>query len=476
MFFLMTALIFGCFIVFFLPPFRGLDEASHIYRITQLSEPDIFIEKSPIGYSHSIPDDIHELNINEFTQKTRSTFFDSIERRIESGTRESASSTHQLFEGSGTYSPFIYTHLLPVGLIAKLTNMNAYPYVLLLRLVNLALFLAVVYVCLKIIPTGKWLIVTISLLPMSIHQAATVSADVILYGSILIVISLVVKFLYSYKKNSKFKPKRALLVCLFLASIALCIGKPGYFILLAPLFILPFSLFGTRSNKYIFIISLFTISFAFIAGWNLALSNAGLSGAVESFRLRVDGGELYGLQKVLNMTLLQPWQGLQFFGNSFIRSIDITLPSILGGNYNNSSNFIISNFTGQFASLGIHLPVWTSFTVLLALIFSFCGFSTKRHLVNFQAKIIILLAIVAQFLLIYFLFWVTWTPTYYNFIQGLQGRYFIPLLPLLIFLLPKKSIFSWSDAKSLKILIVLIIIPLLMMVDLIFETFYKGIY
>lgn len=458
----------GLFVVIALPPFRGLDEASHIYRITQLSEGDLLIEKNSQGYGHDIPNYLHNVNMYEFTRGERSVFFDALRNRVANGHYvDPQNNSPQAFEGSGSYSPMTYIHLVPVGVLARALHTNAYTYTLLLRIANLALFIVAAYFAIRFVTFGKWFLVAICLLPMSIHQAGTVSGDVILMSSVLLFVAALSNVI-----TNKIKNKKRLMYCLFGISILLAVGKPGYFLLLLPVLFLPKDRFINRGGKRAFVLLLFTVSALLILSWNYVLAKEGLSGALETFRARANGGSLYSHNELINL-VLYPIRIFGIYVNTFVRDIYHSLPNIIGPNYNESSDFIFTNFTGQYGSLGIHAPIWTSVLVVINLVVAFLAFGSKK--LSQKIRLSAIAAIVMQVAAISLLFLVTWTPSHVDRIRGLQGRYLIPLLPLLILLLPQRSAFTWSERKSKIIIATFSIIPLFMMCDLIFETFYKGI-
>lgn len=476
-FFLVVASVVGLCLIIVLPPFRGLDEASHIYRVTQLSEGDLFMEKIPGGYGHAIPNYLHNVNMNEFTQTKKDNLLSSIKRRYASGKYSSSSgSATQLFEGAGSYSPLTYGHLLPVGMLARYTKLNAYVYTLLLRLSNLVVFLLCVYIAIRLAPVGKWLLVSIGLLPMSIHQAATVSGDVILISSIFIFVSLILRILSEEhsSKRSLLRNSWKLLMPTFLAGLLVGGSKPGYFLILLSVFLIPKTLFKNTRQWATYISTLLVCSVLLLGIWSALLSWSGTGIAVESFRARVNGGgKTVKVSEIVAQTALKPWRTIKLFSNTFIYETENTLPFPLQKDFNKVPDFILSNFTGLFGSLNTPLPDWASFLVILNLVVAFLAFGAKGVTLNLQKKLLVFFIVIAQILGLFLVFWKTWTSKTMSHVWGLQGRYLIPLLPLLSFIMPKKSAFTWGMDTRKYIIMSLSCIPLAMMVVMVFETFYN---
>ncbi|MCA9301581.1 DUF2142 domain-containing protein, partial [Candidatus Saccharibacteria bacterium] len=448
-------------------------------RVTQLSEGDLFMEKIPGGYGHLIPNYIHNVNMDEFTQTKKNNLLLSIQRRYASGeySRTSGSAT-QLFEGAGTYSPLTYAHLLPVGVLANYTKLNAYIYTLLLRLSNLLIFLLFVYLAIKLAPTGKWLLVSVGLLPMSIHQAATVSADVILVSSIFIFVALILRTLSEEASIKDRLPLKSLklLAPIFLAGLLLGGSKPGYFLIVLGVFLIPKSLFKNTRAWASYALGLLVCCALLLGVWSVLLGWSGTGVAVESFRARVNnGGQTLDVSEIVTQTALRPWRTMKLISNTFMYENDSTLPFPIQSDFNKVPDFILSNFTGIFGSLNTPLPDWASFLVILNLLFSFLAFGAKKITLSFRKKLLVFFIIIAQISGLFLVFWKTWTSRTMEHVWGLQGRYFIPLIPLLAFIMPRKSSFTWSKDTTKYVAMSLSCVPLAMMIVMVFETFYKLI-
>lgn len=474
-FFLVCAAFFGLLLVFVLPPYRGLDEASHVYRITQLAEGDLFIEKIPGGYGHAIPDNIHRVNFDEFTTNKKSSFAGSFDRRWKEGShsKDDTGSSVQLFEGSGVYSPLVYLHYFPVAIIEHYFQINTFLYVLLLRVSNLALFIGCIFFAIRLIPSAKWLLTAVALLPMSLHQASTVSGDVLLLSSIILFVAMLVRLLHNNESELKSKYTSGnLLIGIFVTGVLIGGSKPGYIILTGALLVLPASIFGSKIRKLLFSTSMFGIAAGMLVIWGVVINDAGLSNALETFRSRVNhGGTTITASQMIQQTVFRPWETGQLFVNTFVFETQNTLPSPLPKEYNRVPDSNLSNFTGSFGSLNMNLPTWASFLVLINLVVAYLGFSRPNVLPKTKRRLIVVILFV-QFVALFLAFWKTWTSISMQHVWGLQGRYYIPLLPLLVLVTPRKSIFSWSEASSKLVLMLASVTPLVIMSLLIFSTFY----
>jgi len=75
------------------------------------------------------------------------------------------------------YPPHLYAPYLPSLWLARALDLSAGAGLLLARLSGLACWLAGILVCLRVAPSQRWLLAAVALLPMSVFQAASVSAD-----------------------------------------------------------------------------------------------------------------------------------------------------------------------------------------------------------------------------------------------------------------------------------------------------------
>lgn len=97
-------------------------------------------------------------------------------------------------------------------------------------------------------------------------------------------------------------------------------------------------------------------------------------------------------------------------------------------------DFYIDGIVGQMLeSYDVNLAKGYTF-VSLVLIAGLCVTENSIYKLNIKQKIIILITFLAIIALIFTALYVQWTPLYNPIIEGIQGRYFIPILMLLLIL------------------------------------------
>jgi uncharacterized membrane protein len=103
----------------------------------------------------------------------------------------------------------------------------------------------------------------------------------------------------------------------------------------------------------------------------------------------------------------------------------------------------------------------------------------SRHLISKKQKLISLSIFIMIFLLVCAFVYISWTVVGQNMIDGIQGRYFIPILPLLFLLLFKIKNFEGYKNKiflgiqnNLNVIIISYTVIFLLISILIFITSY----
>lgn len=471
-FYLVIVLIAGLFLCFALPPFRGTDEASHVFRIYQLTTGDLFVEKGTEGYGHQIPNAIQRVNINSF-QDHEKGFFKRIGNSYDAGkVTKVGGSSFQTFAGSGTYTPIAYVNYLFASVLARLFTNNAYIYFMVLRIVGFLICVTLTYLAIRLLPFGKWFAVAIALLPMSLHQTVAVSPDGLLLSSILLFISLILYARKDYKAILEKKYERLTLFAGLLVLAIIIASKPGYTLVLAMLFALPKQLFPSIKKYFASIAAIIAIALAIFTAWYLVIFGIGQSSAVTNYFETVNHARLEGKREIVGSIAKHPLTLPEMFITTFVAQPGVTYQNGYYFPDNYQPSFIFNTFTGVFGSLEIYPPSWLSITVFSSLVAGFSVTMTKKLERDRKIKLLALGALVGSFLFVSFIFWFTWTPAGMPFIFGLQGRYFIPMLPLLLFLAPIRKLFNCKNSTLATVVMALIVINLSITLLSIYQFFY----
>lgn len=409
--FVIIGIVFGIIFLLITPPFQIPDEASHFYRAFQVSEGQIMAEKQQNIVGGLLPKSIGTTMLAyndipfhpEVKQKPEKTFA-LLDLPLNSQDRALA-----WFPNTSLYSPIPY---LPQAVGIAIGRLFAFSPLILMylgRFTNLLFWLIFGYLSIKITPVLKWTFFLLLLTPMYLFLAASLSADVTTNSISFLLIATIL----NYALVESRKIKNVDIFKIVVLSICLTLSKQAYFPIVLLFLLIPIRKIGVK--KYFF-------TFGFILLGCIAATSAWSS-----------------LTKKLYVPIqpnISPNQQLAVvFDNTPTHFFSILLNtlSLYGRNF-------INNFIGTLGWLDTPLPVFfiQSYIVLLFVVSLVNG--RKDIVISFNRKLIILLTFLLNIFLIFLLMYLAGTPVGANLIEGTQGRYFIPVAPLLFLLLYNQKI------------------------------------
>jgi len=293
--------------------------------------------------------------------------------------------------------------------IGRLLNLNFFGVFYLGRLTNLLFYIFCVFLAIKSVNEFKLPFFITGLLPMTLHQAASFSYDAFINGISIVFISYFIRILYETKK---LQIKN--IIILSITGILLAPAKIIYFPIVLLVFLALPEYFGLKKSKgYILATGMIIIGIAMIT--------------------------LFNYNKLSVMTS-QPeelnWEGQHNYKVSFILEHPLQTIKIFFNTFNSQVIYYFQSMIGRFLSgLTLAIPEWYVLTFSLIL-FSSVFYNKKRTWTpKYLHKGLFLLIIISVILLIILSMFLGWTSDIREIILGVQGRYFIPLIPLgLLFL------------------------------------------
>ena len=408
--FLIIGLIYGLGFLLATPAFQVPDEYEHFYRSLYVSEGHIVPEKLGNLSGVYVPESV------QYTSDTVNqewyTFLQNRENKTHLTPLLSTpfNSKNMVFEDISriaviTYSPVPYLISALAIDIGKLFNLSPLVLLYMGRLANLLAWLFLTYLAIKITPIHKWVFLMLALIPMTLFEAASLSADSFLLGVSFLIIAIFFKYAFDdNKKKIGIKEIYILGILLLLVGLA----KSNYILLLFLIFLIPSQKFGSRKNRLLITGTLFLVVVAAVGIWNLIVN--GLYAPIIP-QVSISGQIAY----ILGDPLRFPYILL----NTFIQR---------GLSY----QFL---FVGNFW-LDIPLPTWWLGFYLITII-PIALLDKGIANITRNQKLISAAIFIINFITACALVYITWTPVGQNVIDGIQGRYFIPILPLLFLLLYK---------------------------------------
>lgn len=320
---------------------------------------------------------------------------------------------------------------ITIGRIFNLGNILVY---YLGRIMNLAVYIALVYFAIKLIPFGKLIIFMIALMPISMNQAASLSYDVPAMEFSFLYAALIFKVIYEEKR-----PDRKQFILLSAVIWCLAAQRVGVYIILGGLvFLIPKDNFEKKSQwiKYIaglclvFVLSVLVNDITYYFFFP-RMGTDTLEGKVIK--------EFYSLTDLIN----NPVHFLKMVGATIMEK----------GNY-----YIMSSFGGRLGHYDVSIPDTYIWELILIMVVgatlspkeertasvsrrnkeekdSAVGEKVKIRQIKTGHKIWFALLYLIYWPMYWVIFFFSYTPVGETIIYGVQGRYFIPVLYLPFFCL-----------------------------------------
>ncbi|MBA3920202.1 MAG: DUF2142 domain-containing protein [Nostocaceae cyanobacterium] len=414
--FVILAVVFGLLFLFITPPFQVADESNHFLRAFQISELGIIATKQENQIGGFLPKSLLQ-TINEVSKDIRfkpqnkqktENIFNLLNLPLASDKRIFLS-----FPNTSLYSPIPY---LPQAFGIKLGTIFSFPPLVLMymgRIANLLAWVCLVYLSLKIIPDFKWLFFLLSLTPMSLFQAASLSADAVTNGLSFLWIS----FVFNQAFNNSKKITNFHICIMFIISTLLSLCKTAYFPLMLLYFVIPKNKLG-NNKKYL------------LTFFVLALVNI--------------GAIIFWSDLVKDLISLKPniapKEQLIFIVTHPLEFTQILLNTFWKDGIEN-----IFQFIGVLGWLDTRLPTIHSYSYLIILLLVALASQPKKLVIQGWQKYIIFMLFILNIVIIMVLLYLSWTAVGDKIIEGLQGRYLIPVATLLFVLLYRQNFLFQVD-------------------------------
>lgn len=393
-------LLFGCVYIFVLPPFSSLDEPRHYATAYQTSNVILGITKGGENLV-TCRDCDHDSrlgcypNLDSYQYVTYHLFkkTDKIENN----------SIYML--GHSIQGAPIVAHL-PQALgitVARLLHLNYVTGIYFAQMGSLLFFALMVFWAIKIIPFGKYALLALSGLPMMMQQTVSCSYDIVIVGLAYLYIAYMLAIIYTEKPITI---KRCGFILFLTVMLAPC--KMVYCLLAFLVLLIPHQKFIKKIQEIFFKVAIpfFALLTAFVQN---------LSAVSES-----TGGTNYiGWADEEGFTLGYMLQHIPYMIKLFVAT------------YHDKMGFYLESTVGS--SLGwfdISIPFDLILISVIILILAIHSDINIR--IRISHKILYISVFLCIALMICMTMLLGWTPLSYHSIEGVQGRYFLPIMPLLL--------------------------------------------
>ena len=422
--FLILILPIGLMYMLFLPFGSVPDEITHFSRIYSISDGHIVSEASKDGNTYAqIPTNI----ISTFYVGHNKKYNYIKNNFLEMPSKEKINT---VFTNTALYCFIIYIPQTIGVLIGKTINLPFILSMYLARLFNFITFVILMCFSIKLIPYLKKYLLLISLLPIVLQEAVSFSSDALTISISFFLISYV---LYLKEKKDILSKKDYIII--IISTIICSMAKIVYIPIIFLIYLLPKELFVSKKDKYIKL-SLIILTCIIINGaWTMYAS-----------RYLIEYNEGVNSTGQIKYILSNPLKYIF----CILRTIGY-----------NGTGFVYQAYGRNLGLLNIDVG---RFYPICALFFSIYlsltnRFKEKKN--TLSEKIMYLLVPLGIICLIFTSLYIQWTPVSKEIVDGVQGRYFIPLLLFipLILMRTNKSIdkFIINDNNILKYIIIFII-------------------
>lgn len=308
-------------------------------------------------------------------------------------------------QGIGPYPPFLYAPAVAAIWVGKGFHLSISSTVTLTRLTNAAVAISAGVIALLLMPYARAALFAVLALPITLHQFASASQDAMLISLTALIGALAARALHARRPL-----RRAELIGVSVLIGAIAMARPP--MLAAALLLLIPGLADSRRWPRTGVL--------WVAGIALAtLAWVGYAATYSSNTVGHLGTPVYPMRQLAAL-LEQP---LRFL-------------TLVGETWRVSGENLTRHFIGELGWFEVILPASYYRFMLAILACALLAGLFERKAARWPASAIIGTAVVAGGLGMLLILYLIWTPQGWTYIEGPQGRYFLPLALLLCAGLP----------------------------------------
>ncbi len=403
--FILVYVFLGLYMFISVLPMRVPDESSHFLRAYEVSQLHLIPQTSEDGLSSGCR--VFEDNLLPLSEE-RSAKLADVKKAFDIHLDDKNPKKY-CFRNQALYAP---TNFLPQSLGIALARIFTDRSVALMytgKFFNFVFLGIMLFFCIRLLPRYKLLCSLILLSPVCLHQFVSLSADGISIASVALLVSFVFYLRYY---SIKIEAKAYSVLIIICALVAL--SKLVYFPMILVVFLLGQSNFKSRKEYFVGIGSCIAIPFLLNFVWFLI-----------SYKILLNSeqkpGVIPDLQK--SFILSHPFEVLGIY--VYTISVDF-------------SSYIESIFGRYLGVLDVVVdkPIIKRLRNLLLIVFIIeIIYESRNAFLKYYHKLFLLCLILMVLGLMYSALYVQWTPYKAPIVEGIQGRYFMPIVFVCLFAL-----------------------------------------
>ncbi len=416
--FLFTGGVLAVFYLFLLPPLSVPDEEVHYkeayYHLNRIMGKE--------QTENKVLMDLEDFNgMNQFETTPSLSAYDRVKEAIKEKGREKGGVEVERFD---TQAPVV-TYLPGMAgiFLGKALGLNGVAVIYLGRICSILFYLFMMYWFIRLMPVGKGAAFIAAILPMTIQQCCSYSYDSVVIEIAFLYLAVLLGLIYKEKPIQKWQ-----IVLYILFMVILSVSKGGTYMPLCLLtMLIPVSRFKDKKQKWIFVGIMAAIAIgAFLTStlsYVLYVAAPTAEQAADSYL----EGKAYGAAGLLR----EPLTFIFLAVRTLLQSGDGFLETMLGM---------------QLGWLNIFVSRIIIYGLLLLMILSVLKCEEENSMeVSLGQKISYAIVAMMSVAMVFVSMFMSWTPENSTEIPGIQGRYFLPLLPIMLMLFRSRNILAKTD-------------------------------
>ena len=414
-----------------IPSWKNADEPVHWFRIYDIIQGNFYTQTTEDGLAVvELPEaTYHYHNHQGELDITYRDFKDLYEKEIV----ENGEVVYRELSTAAVYHPIQYMPQVIGAFIADVFTDRPFVIMYFARVFNMLFSLALLYFAIRTIPYGKNIMLLLTLIPVAASGFASMSPDAMTISISYFFISYILKLLYEKDKKINWKDK----IVLLLIGMVMSLCKIVYLPLAGLILLLPKEKYNSRKEQIVTCIV--------IMGCAIITNLLWLGYSSQYLVAYKEGKSAIQISSIFENPI------------QYIQRVLYTI--------NAETQTYLYGLFGSGVGADLHIALHTTLPIIIFIAFLFLTIADKdlKNQFTTYQKIIIALIILAIIGLIFTSLYIQWSPINYDVIAGVQGRYFLPILPL-VSLLIANTIKLKSEYDNNKITKVLGIILLLIYV------------
>lgn len=418
--FLFSGAVLAVIYLLLLPPMSVPDEEVH-FKAAYTYANQLMGKDTEAGRVLMDKEDYQALKLFKSTPSLSE--YDTLKENIgKSGRIEGTKEVHY----SDTQAPAVTYLPGIIGIvIGRLLGLNGILVIVLGRLCSILFYLFTMYWFIRLMPCGKAAAFIIAILPMTIQQCCSYSYDSVVIEVVFLYLAVLFGLLYRKEKIQRY---HVVLYVIFM--IIMAMSKGGTYMPLCLLTIMiPADRFKDKKQKWIFTGSMATIAVVAFLSSTLSYVLYVASPTAEQAATSYLEGEAYGAAGLLE----DPMNFICLLTRILFLSGDGFVETMLGM---------------QLSWLNVFVSRIVIYGMLFMMILSIQQVKEKdgsQFEVTTVQKVSYAVCMVLSAGMVFVSMFMSWTPKNSTAIAGVQGRYFLPLLPVFLLLFYNRNLIQRKD-------------------------------